>query len=85
MTSPGESVGISFLDNNALSYFFTHTINLSLWNPSVQAARRKIPILIDSERKREGLDELLPFATYVVCSAKFPQVIKLLKSIDSIL
>jgi len=29
--------------------------------------------LIDAERKREGLDELLNFASYVVCSAKFPQ------------
>jgi hypothetical protein len=40
----------------------------------VQASQRKIPILIDAERKREGLDELLNFASYVVCSAKFPQV-----------
>ncbi|KAJ6798571.1 Uncharacterized protein M6B38_209900 [Iris pallida] len=38
-----------------------------------EATRRKIPILIDAERKREGLDELLNLATYVVCSAKFPQ------------
>lgn len=29
--------------------------------------------MIDAERKREGLDELLNFASYVVCSAKFPQ------------
>jgi hypothetical protein len=40
----------------------------------VQASQRKIPILVDAERKREGLDELLNFASYVVCSAKFPQV-----------
>ena len=40
----------------------------------MQASQRKIPILIDAERKREGLDELLNFASYVVCSAKFPQV-----------
>ncbi|CAL5005408.1 unnamed protein product [Urochloa decumbens] len=38
-----------------------------------EASQRKIPILIDAERKREGLDELLNFASYVVCSAKFPQ------------
>ncbi|KAL6900623.1 hypothetical protein ACP4OV_005299 [Aristida adscensionis] len=38
----------------------------------MQASQRKIPILIDAERKREGLDELLNFASYVVCSAKFP-------------
>lgn len=40
----------------------------------VQASQRKIPILIDAEKKREGLAELLNFASYVVCSAKFPQV-----------
>nr|XP_015892151.2 ribokinase isoform X2 [Ziziphus jujuba var. spinosa] len=38
-----------------------------------EAVRRNIPILIDSERKREGLDDLLKLASYVVCSAKFPQ------------
>ncbi|CAO2177427.1 unnamed protein product [Urochloa humidicola] len=38
-----------------------------------EAIQRKIPILIDAEKKREGLDELLNFASYVVCSAKFPQ------------
>uniref|UniRef100_K3YCA1 Carbohydrate kinase PfkB domain-containing protein n=2 Tax=Setaria italica TaxID=4555 RepID=K3YCA1_SETIT len=38
-----------------------------------EASQRKIPILIDAEKKREGLDELLNFASYVVCSAKFPQ------------
>lgn len=39
----------------------------------VQAARRNIPILIDAERKREGLDDLLGLADFAVCSAKFPQ------------
>lgn len=39
----------------------------------MQANRRGIPILIDAERKREGLDNLLSFASYVVCSTKFPQ------------
>lgn len=39
----------------------------------VQANRRNIPILIDAEKKREGLDDLLNLADYVVCSAKFPQ------------
>ncbi|CAN6476997.1 unnamed protein product [Victoria cruziana] len=32
-----------------------------------------IPILVDAERKREGLDDLISLADYVVCSAKFPQ------------
>lgn len=39
----------------------------------VQANRRNVPILIDAEKKREGLDDLLNLADYVVCSAKFPQ------------
>lgn len=39
----------------------------------VQAHRRGIPILIDAERKREGLDDLLNLSSYIVCSAKFPQ------------
>ncbi|KAG0575984.1 hypothetical protein KC19_5G045900 [Ceratodon purpureus] len=30
-------------------------------------------MLIDAERPREGLDDLLAYATYVVSSAKFPQ------------
>ncbi|KAH7427408.1 hypothetical protein KP509_10G043500 [Ceratopteris richardii] len=39
-----------------------------------EAKRKRIPILIDAEPKRAGLDELLQFADYVVCSAEFPQV-----------
>ncbi|CAN4078011.1 unnamed protein product [Withania somnifera] len=38
------------------------------------AHQRSIPILIDAERKIEGLDELLPLATYIVCSTRFPQI-----------
>jgi len=46
---------------------------MCLWNNPVQASQRKIPILIDAARKREQLDELLNFASYIVWSAKFPQ------------
>jgi hypothetical protein len=35
--------------------------------------RKGIPILIDAERVREGLDDLLELADYAICSAKFPQ------------
>ncbi|KAI8574333.1 hypothetical protein RHMOL_Rhmol01G0346100 [Rhododendron molle] len=42
-----------------------------------EAKRRSIPILIDAEKKREGLDELLNLSDYIVCSAKFPQASKL--------
>ncbi|KAL9436189.1 hypothetical protein AB3S75_022277 [Citrus x aurantiifolia] len=39
-----------------------------------EAARKNIPILIDTERQRERIDEFLKLASYAVCSAKFPQV-----------
>ncbi|XP_016468551.1 uncharacterized protein LOC107791069 isoform X1 [Nicotiana tabacum] len=39
-----------------------------------EAHRRSIPIVIDAERKIEGLDELLHLATYVICSTRFPQI-----------
>lgn len=38
-------------------------------------------MLIDAERPREGLDDLLNYATYVVSSAKFPQVLLLILSL----
>ncbi|KHN43988.1 hypothetical protein glysoja_041898 [Glycine soja] len=40
----------------------------------IVAVRKNIPILIDAERPKEGLDKLLKLADYVVCSAKFPAV-----------
>ncbi|XP_058094931.1 uncharacterized protein LOC131240618 isoform X5 [Magnolia sinica] len=51
----------------------------------VQATRMQIPILIDAERKREGLDDLLNHADYVVCSAKFPQAWTTAPSVPSAL
>jgi hypothetical protein len=44
-------------------------------NFKVQAAANNIPILVEAESPREGLDELLKLADFVVCSARFPQVI----------
>ncbi|PKI76835.1 hypothetical protein CRG98_002821 [Punica granatum] len=38
-----------------------------------EAARRNIRILLDAEKKREGLDDILVLACYAVCAAKFPQ------------
>ncbi|KAJ7523963.1 hypothetical protein O6H91_18G070500 [Diphasiastrum complanatum] len=38
-----------------------------------EASQQKLPILVDAERKRDHLDELLTFANYIVASAKFPQ------------
>lgn len=51
----------------------SHT-ELNLW----QATKRQLKILVDAERKREGLDEILTFADYIVASAKFSQVYFLL-------
>uniref|UniRef100_A0A2P2L515 Ribokinase-like n=1 Tax=Rhizophora mucronata TaxID=61149 RepID=A0A2P2L515_RHIMU len=50
-----------------------------------EASRKDIPILIDAERKREGLDDLLELASYAVCSAKFPQAWTAAPSIPSAL
>uniref|UniRef100_M1A0U8 Kinase n=1 Tax=Solanum tuberosum TaxID=4113 RepID=M1A0U8_SOLTU len=44
-----------------------------------EAHQRSIPIVIDAERKIEGLDELLHLATYIVCSTRFPQASYLLQ------
>lgn len=38
-----------------------------------EATRRSIPILVDAEKKRDGLDDLLNLATYAICSATFPE------------
>jgi len=40
----------------------------------VQAVKKNIPILMDAEKLRDGLDDLLKLADYVVCAAQFPQV-----------
>ncbi|BAT85603.1 hypothetical protein LR48_Vigan831s002800 [Vigna angularis] len=38
-----------------------------------EAVKKNIPILMDAERLREGLDDILKLADYVVCAAQFPQ------------
>ncbi|XP_020593675.1 uncharacterized protein LOC110033870 isoform X3 [Phalaenopsis equestris] len=62
----------SALDDSSLVYLDgrLHETALAV---AQEATQRKIPILVDAERKREGLDDLLNLATYVVCSEKFPQ------------
>ncbi|RWR80460.1 ribokinase isoform X4 [Cinnamomum micranthum f. kanehirae] len=50
-----------------------------------EAARMQIPILVDAERKREGLDDLFNLANYVVCSEKLPQAWTAAPSIASAL
>ncbi|KAA8550679.1 hypothetical protein F0562_002363 [Nyssa sinensis] len=67
-----ETSLLSALDGVKLVYFDGRLHETALV-VAQEANRRSIPILIDAERKREGLDELLNFSDYVVCSAKFPQ------------
>ncbi|XP_008796391.1 sulfofructose kinase-like [Phoenix dactylifera] len=67
-----ESSLCSALDGANL-VFFDGRLHETALVVAEEASRRKIPILIDAERKREGLDDLLNLATYVVCSEKFPQ------------
>ncbi|XP_054791436.1 uncharacterized protein LOC129297092 isoform X2 [Prosopis cineraria] len=50
-----------------------------------EAAHNNIPILVEAESVREGLDELLGLADYAVCSARFPQAWTQAPSIPSAL
>uniref|UniRef100_A0A5B7BCY7 Putative ribokinase n=1 Tax=Davidia involucrata TaxID=16924 RepID=A0A5B7BCY7_DAVIN len=67
-----ESSLLSALDGARLVYFDGRLHETALV-VAQEANRKNIPILIDAERKREGLDNLLNLSDYVVCSAKFPQ------------
>lgn len=48
-------------------------LKMAFFKSPVQAASMHIPILVEAERLREGLDDLLIVADYAVCSAKFPK------------
>ncbi|XP_038717539.1 uncharacterized protein LOC120010763 isoform X2 [Tripterygium wilfordii] len=65
---------VSALDDARVVYFDGRLPETALV-VAQEAARKNIPILIDAERKREGLDNLLELADYAICSAKFPQLI----------
>ncbi|XVF21472.1 hypothetical protein REPUB_Repub12eG0093300 [Reevesia pubescens] len=67
-----QSCLLSALDGANMVYFDGRLYDTALI-VAKEAARKNIPILVDAERKREGLDDLLNFASYAVCSAKFPQ------------
>nr|XP_033509938.1 ribokinase-like isoform X3 [Nicotiana tomentosiformis] len=71
-TDLSQSNLFSSLDGAKLVYF-DGRLHETAAVVAEEANRRGIPILIDAERKREGLDHLLSFASYVVCSTKFPQ------------
>ncbi|XP_058094936.1 uncharacterized protein LOC131240620 isoform X2 [Magnolia sinica] len=85
--TPGDlsqSSLISALDGARLVYFDGRFPDTALV-VAKEATCMQIPILIDAERKREGLDDLLNLADYVVCSAKFPQAWTTAPSIPSAL
>ncbi|KAL5796434.1 hypothetical protein ACOSQ2_001254 [Xanthoceras sorbifolium] len=63
---------LSALDGVRIAYFDGRLTETAIVLAQ-EAARKKIPIFIDLERKREGLDDLLKLADYAACSAKFPQ------------
>ncbi|KAM7521769.1 hypothetical protein LguiA_011671 [Lonicera macranthoides] len=63
---------LSALDGARLVYFDGRLHETALV-VAQEADCKSIPILIDAEKKREGLDNLLSFSDYVVCSANFPQ------------
>ncbi|XP_030549458.1 ketohexokinase-like isoform X2 [Rhodamnia argentea] len=63
---------LSAIDGARIVYFDGRLYETALV-VAQEAVRRKIPILIDAEKPREGLDDLLKLAEYAVCSAKFPQ------------
>lgn len=62
----------SALDGVKLTYFDVRLHETALL-VAHEANRRSIPILIDAEKLREGLDDFLYISDYVVCSAKLPQ------------
>nr|XP_043610658.1 ribokinase-like isoform X3 [Erigeron canadensis] len=67
-----SSTLVSALKGVSLAYFDVRLHETALVIAH-EANRRSIPILIDAERLREGLDEFLHLSDYVVCSAKLPQ------------
>ncbi|KAM4070180.1 hypothetical protein ACJW30_12G145200 [Castanea mollissima] len=63
---------LSALDDARIAYFDGRLPETALVIAQ-EAVQKSIPILIDAERKREGLDDLLKLADYVICSEKFPK------------
>ncbi|XP_050251983.1 uncharacterized protein LOC126698649 [Quercus robur] len=63
---------LSALDGARIAYFDGRLPETALVIAQ-EAVHKSIPILIDAERKREGLDDLLKLADYLICSAKFPK------------
>ena len=65
-----EGIGAA-LEGCHLAYFDARLTEVAL-RLALQASQAGLCILVDAERPREGLDELLALADYVVCSSHFP-------------
>ncbi|CAJ1968274.1 unnamed protein product [Sphenostylis stenocarpa] len=63
---------LSALDGARVVYFDARMPDSALVIAQ-EAFLRNISIIIDAERPREGLNDLLELADYVVCSEKFPK------------
>ena len=65
-----EGIGAA-LEGCHLAYFDARLTEVAL-RLALQASHAGLLVLVDAERPREGLDELLALADYVVCSSDFP-------------
>lgn len=61
--------------NNAILVYFDGRLTDSAILLANAARKRGVPVLVEAERLREGLDELLQEADYLCTSAHFPKVI----------
>ena len=60
--------------NNASLVYFDGRLTASAILLAKAARQRGVPVLVEAERLREGLDELLKEADYLCTSAHFPKV-----------
>ncbi|XP_020211027.1 ribokinase isoform X2 [Cajanus cajan] len=67
-----ESSLLTALNGSRLVYFDGRLHETALV-VAQEAVKKNIPILMDAERLREGLDDLVKLADYVVCASRFPQ------------
>ncbi|KAK7396478.1 hypothetical protein VNO78_17516 [Psophocarpus tetragonolobus] len=67
-----ESSLLSALNGARIVYFDGILLETALV-VAHEAVKKNIPILMDAERLKEGLDDLMKLADYVVCAAPFPQ------------
>ncbi|MED6125070.1 hypothetical protein PIB30_065038 [Stylosanthes scabra] len=79
-----QSTLLSAFDEARLVYFDGLTTNTALFIAQ-EAARNKIPILVEAETPKEGMNELLKLADFAVCSARFPKAWTHASSIPSAL